>query len=53
MAKKKKIGKLKKLLHKCKTNDEDILYGGDGTQYCSICGKQISGPRRKEREYPW
>ena len=38
---KKHVGFWKRLFHRCRTNPEDILWGGDGTQYCSICKKEI------------
>lgn len=33
--------------HICQTFPEHVLLGGDGSQYCSICGKQIQKSRKK------
>jgi len=45
-------GKIKKfffhLIHGCYIEFRDILWGGDGTQYCSYCGKEI-----KRKLYTW
>jgi len=32
---------LKIKFHECETFSEDILWGGDGSQYCSICKKKM------------
>ncbi len=33
--------------HECETFPEHVLWGGDGSQYCSICGKQTQEGRDK------